>query len=66
MGHDTFIAGQVSTGGAFYGIDSTIGVPFIIGNKGVENIVELPIDEEEKALLVQCAQHVNRKLSAFL
>lgn len=29
MGHDTFIAGQVSTGGAFYGIDSTIGVPFI-------------------------------------
>jgi hypothetical protein len=28
-----------STGGAFYGIDSTIDVPFIMGNKGVENIV---------------------------
>ncbi|WP_417910288.1 hypothetical protein [Candidatus Electronema sp. PJ] len=51
---------------AFYGIDCTIGVPFIIGNKGVENIVELPIEEEEKALLVQCAQHVNHKLSSFL
>ncbi|WP_417912721.1 malate dehydrogenase [Candidatus Electronema sp. TJ] len=66
MGHDTFIAGQVSTEGAFYGISSTIGVPFIIGNKGVENIVELPMTEEEAALLRQCAQHVNRKLRPFI
>ncbi|MCI5156976.1 MAG: hypothetical protein D3906_00790 [Candidatus Electrothrix sp. AUS1_2] len=63
--HDTFIAGQVSTGGAFYGIDSTIGVPFIIGNKGVEKLVELSIEDEEKALLRHCAWHVNQKLRPF-
>ncbi|XCN71794.1 MAG: hypothetical protein Q3M24_15960 [Candidatus Electrothrix aestuarii] len=66
MGHDTLIAGQVHAGGAFYGIDSTIGVPFIMGNKGVEKIVELPMVEEEKALLKQCAEHVNQKLKPFL
>ncbi|WP_446012038.1 lactate/malate family dehydrogenase [Candidatus Electrothrix sp.] len=66
MGHDTLIAGQVRTEGAFYGIDSTIGLPFIIGNKGVENIVELPIVEEEEEMLQQCAQHVNQKLQPFL
>jgi malate dehydrogenase len=66
MGHDMFIAGQVSTGGAFHGIDSTIGVPFIIGNKGVESIVDHPIAADEKSLLMQCAQSVNHKLSLFL
>ena len=66
MGHDTLIAGQVSTGGAFHGINSTLGVPFIIGNKGVENIVEMPMSVEEKILLEQCAEHVNQKLKPFL
>lgn len=65
-GHDTFISGQMSIEGEFYGIHSTIGVPLIIGNQGVEEIVEISLTEEEKKLLVQNAHNISQKLNKFL
>ncbi|MBN1825727.1 MAG: malate dehydrogenase [Candidatus Eisenbacteria bacterium] len=42
-----------------YGIrDVYVGVPVILGAGGVEKIVEVPLTEEESALLRQSAEHV--------
>ncbi|MBN2416338.1 hypothetical protein JXO52_10875 [bacterium] len=65
-GHDAFISGQLTTKGAFHGIDSTIGVPFILSNQGVEKIVEIGLSDPEKQLLCRCAENVNKKLAPYL
>lgn len=65
-GHDTFISGQVNIQGEFYGIHGTLGVPLIIGNQGVEQIVEIKLTKEEKTVLVQKAKNINKKLEKFL
>jgi malate dehydrogenase len=38
--------------------DLFIGVPCVIGGKGVERIVEIPLSEEEKAMLAKSAKSV--------
>jgi len=45
--------------------DITIGVPCIIGRKGIEKIIELPIDEKEKALFA-ASQAAVAKTTAVL
>jgi malate dehydrogenase len=65
-GHDTFITGQLSLEGEFYGIHGTLGVPFIIGNKGVERIVEISLSGEEEKLLKHNADLINQKINKFL
>ena len=38
--------------------DLFMGVPVVIGGKGVEKIVEIPLTEEEKAMLAKSAKSV--------
>ncbi|MFC2155671.1 lactate dehydrogenase [Acidobacteriota bacterium] len=38
LGSDALISGQIALQGEFHGIHSTIGVPFVVGNQGVDNI----------------------------
>ena len=38
--------------------DMYMGVPCVIGGKGVEKIVELPLNDEEKAMLAKSAASV--------
>jgi malate dehydrogenase len=38
--------------------DLFIGVPAVIGGKGIEKIVELPLNDEEKAMLKKSAASV--------
>jgi malate dehydrogenase len=66
LGNDALISGQIKVEGEFHGIHSTIGVPFVIGNQGVERIVEIPLAEEEEKLLVENAHNVQQKINAFL
>ncbi|MBN1782259.1 malate dehydrogenase [bacterium] len=66
QGNDALISGQVTLAGEFYGIHGTIGVPFVIGNQGVDRIFEIPVSEDEKRLLVEKAGHVQTKLSPYL
>ena len=50
----TFLEGQ-------YGLnDICIGVPVILGKEGIEEIVELELDEEEKSLLQESASAVKK------
>jgi malate dehydrogenase len=56
----------VNIQGEFYGIHGPLGVPLIIGNQGVEQIVEIKLTKEEKTALVQNAQNINKKLEKFL
>jgi malate dehydrogenase len=66
LGNDALISGQIVLGGEFYGIHGTIGVPFVIGNQGVERVIEIAISEEEKLLLIQNAEHIQEKIQRFL
>ena len=43
-----------------YGLnDLTIGVPVILGKNGIEKIVEIELDANEKALLAESAKGVS-------
>ena len=66
LGHDTFISGQIKLEGEFYGIYGIIGVPFVVGNLGVEKILEIPLEREEKHLLIQNAKNINQKICEWL
>jgi malate dehydrogenase len=49
-----------------YGIDNCyLGVPVILGKNGVERIIELKLDENEKALLENSRKHVKDVMEAF-
>ena len=52
-----------------YGLnDLTIGVPVILGKQGIEKIVEIDLNEDEKALLAESAEGVaatNKLLSGL-
>ena len=66
MGNDALIAGQIHLEGEFHNLSGTLGVPFVIGNQGVERIIELSLDKEEKNLLLQSADKINQKLNHYL
>lgn len=46
-----------------YGYDNiALGVPTVLGGQGVTNIIELPLNEEEQALLKQSADEIKEKI----
>ncbi len=40
--------------------DLVLGVPAVLGKGGVEKVIELNLNDEEKALLDKSAQHVKK------
>ena len=49
-----------------YGIDNCyLGVPVILGKKGVEKVIELDLNPEEKAMLETSRGHVNAVMEVF-
>jgi malate dehydrogenase len=66
LGSDALISGQIGLEGEFHGIRGTIGVPFVIGNQGVDRVIELELSPEEKNLLIRCAESVRQKLDRFI
>ncbi len=49
-----------------YGMkDIYLGVPVVLGKNGVEKIIELDLNDDEKALLEQSAQHVKDVMKVF-
>jgi len=66
QGADALVSGQVAIGGEAYGIHGTIGVPFVVGNRGVDRIFELPMDDDERALLVESAHRVQEKIAPYI
>jgi len=66
QGADVLVSGQVALEGEAYGIHGTIGVPFVIGNSGVDRVFELPIDNVEEGLLCEAAKLCGEKIARFL
>jgi malate dehydrogenase len=60
QGSDALIAGQIALEGEAYGIHGTIGVPFVVGNRGVDRVFQLPMDDTERDLLVESARRCAR------
>jgi malate dehydrogenase len=49
-----------------YGIDNTyLGVPVKLGKNGIEQVIELPLDAAESALLHESAGHVKAVMSVY-
>lgn len=49
-----------------YGIDDCyLGVPVILGRKGIEKVIELDLNEDEKALLESSRQHVKEVMAVL-
>jgi len=49
-----------------YGInDMFLGAPVKLGKNGIEQIIELQLNEDEKALLTESAQHVRSVMDVF-
>lgn len=65
-GHDTLISGQIRLEGEFYGVYGTIGVPFVIGNCGVEKVLEVSLERDEKELFIKNARNINEKICHWL
>jgi len=66
QGADALVSGQIALDGDAYGIHGTVGVPFVIGNRGVDRVFELPMDDDERLLLQEAAAHIQRKISPYL
>ena len=66
LGADALVSGQISLEGDAYGIHGTIGVPFVIGNRGVDRVFELPLDRTERTLLCESAAAVQAKIEPYL
>jgi len=66
QGADALISGQVAINGEAYGIRGTIGLPFVIGNRGVDRIFELPLEAVERDRLCESAVAVDAKLAPYL
>jgi len=66
LGNDALVSGQIVLDGEFHGIRGTLGVPFVVGNQGVDRVIELELSPEEKDLLVRCAESVRIKLERFV
>ena len=39
------------------------GVPAIVGADGVEKVIELPLNEDEKARFHQCCDHIRENIA---
>jgi len=66
QGADALVSGQVALDGEAYGIHGTIGVPFVVGNRGVDRVFELPMDAAERNLLCESARLCREKMIRFL
>ncbi|MFC2079743.1 hypothetical protein ACFLSZ_07155 [Candidatus Bipolaricaulota bacterium] len=66
QGADVLVSGQVALEGEAYDIHGTIGVPFVVGNMGVDRVFELPIAADERDLLCESARLCSEKIARFL
>ncbi len=62
QGHDVLVSGQILLEGE-YGIFGPVGVPFVLSLRGIEDVVELPLDEGERTALVAAAAAIGRSLA---
>jgi len=65
-GNDALVAGQIALEGDVYDLDGPIGVPFVIGNQGVDRVFALPLPDEERRALRASAEAIRRKNEPFI
>ena len=64
QGADALVCGQITLDGT-YGIHGTVGVPFVVGNRGVDRVFEIPLDAGELESLQQSALAIGEKILRF-
>jgi len=66
QGADALVSGQIALEGEVYGLEGAIGVPFVVGNQGVDRVFELPLSGDERRALRASAKRIQRKLEPFV
>jgi len=66
QGTDALVSGQIALAGEVYGLEGAIGVPFVVGNRGVDRVFELPLPEDERRALLASAEAIRRKIEPFV
>ncbi len=60
--HKTFLASACLNGE--YGLsDICVNVPIVLGREGIEKIIELPLNEEEKKLFMESVEAIRRNIA---
>lgn len=63
-GREQVLAGQMMLDGEFYGLKGACGVPLIMGH-GIRQVVQIPLWEEEVALLRRANREINAKTAKW-
>lgn len=66
QGADVLVSGQVALEGEAHGIHGSIGLPFVVGNRGVDRVFGMPIDDVERKLLYETAGHILERTKQHL
>ncbi len=62
LGSDALVCGQIVLDGEVYGARGAIGVPFVVGNRGVDRVFELPMNDVERAMFLEASRKVQAQL----
>jgi malate dehydrogenase len=65
-GREVLVAGQVMLHDDFYGLSGPLGVPVIAGPGGIARVVEIPLDDGERAQIETIGHAVQRKVAAWM
>ena len=66
QGTDALVSGQIALEGEVYDLSGAIGVPFVIGNQGVDRVFELPLTDAERTALRAAAVEIRKKIEPFV
>lgn len=65
MGTEVMTACQAKVGGEFLGVHSVIGVPILLSNQGITEILQLPVSDEEEKEFKRSAERINEFLAKY-
>jgi len=65
-GNDGVVAGQVVMDADRFGVETAMGYPIVIGNRGVERLLQIDVDPDEREALEAAARSIVRKLAPHL
>ena len=65
MGTEVMTACQAKVDGQFLGVHSVIGVPILLSNQGIVEILQLPVSDEEEKEFKLSAERINEFLAEY-
>lgn len=66
-GREVLVAGQaLLENGDFYGLEGPLGVPVVVGPRGISRVVEIPLTDAEHGQLAMISQRVQQQVKTWM